>query len=229
MAEKRRRVGIDFKNLFLHGVESECEDLQQFIETMQSAIARKQKDFDSFVSRKAKGLSDEARDEVYDWYSDEAGQVYSTFPQLLWNAVFTSLFGYFEQEMNSYCRRIRSFAKSKNIPLVAIPTGQDQLVPGQKCLQSCGIRLPLKSREWKKFQIYVPIRNLIVHNHALLRPNDDNADQVRAFIAKENSITISRFGHVVLNKEFCEEALNVIRKILTRTLTAIPGKLLRRA
>jgi hypothetical protein len=224
MVKKLKYHEVNFKHIYQELVRIECDEVEQFIKTMQSALNREYLTFEEFVKEQLATVPEHRRDEVGEWYAEDADGLRNRYPRILWQVVFVSEYSLFEQQMNGLCRRIRNIARSKGIAAATVQASTDTQLPGEKCLRSFGIRLARTSKEWKRFQSLVGVRNLIVHNRGHLRKDDESA-RVRAFVRRAKHITIDHHNKLVLSMEFCVKVVELMRRLLAKTVTAIPKKL----
>jgi hypothetical protein len=222
---KKRRCGVNFKYLFKHGVEIECDDLLSFIHTMDSGLKGELKNFESFMDRLTKGMDENRKSETYEQYADDAFGLMDRYPIILWQSVFISLYAFFEQEMNDICRRVRRIANTKHIAKTRVRISMDVALPGHKCLAEFRVRLAAKSPEWKKFEGYVGVRNLIVHNRGHLRANDAESERVKTFARYNKHISIDHHKRIILERQFCVAMVEIMRVLLHKTIAAIPKKI----
>jgi len=225
ITRKRKYAGVDFKYIFTHGIEIECDDLLSFVQTMAGGLQSEMREFESFLDRVTEGLDETRKNEAIEHYADDAFGVMDRYPRILWQSVFISLYSFFEQEMNGICRRVRREADKKGIPKTKVPKQTGVTLPAQKCLLEFKIRLAMKSAEWKRMTAYVGVRNLIVHNRGQLRKNDDESERVKQFVRYAKYLTLDHSNTLVLEREFCVAMIETMRAVLIKTIAAIPNKL----
>lgn len=219
-----RRYVTAIKPIYRTLIGFECERLEQFIDEMRLALRSKYTSFEKFAMQQIEDAPEERRDEIAEWYAEDAHNLAEEYPRLLWQGVFISLYALFEQQMNQICHRIRAIAKQRKKSLrSAAPIGN--VIPGEACLRKCGVRLSRSSTEWKQFSRLVAIRNIIAHNHGKLR-NGEDSKHVRRHVRRMQNISIDDHGQLILSGEFCLEVAKLIRAILFKTIEKIPEKLL---
>lgn len=224
MSGKGRRLGINRKRLYEQLVDMRWSQLEQYVDTMASALAREQKQFDNFIERQLQTLPDERHHEISEWYAEDFQNLSEEYPRFLWQGVFLTIYTLFEKQMNEFCSRMRRIADKKGLQPKRIPKDDAPQIPAVQCLRRLGLRLPIKSTPWKTMRRLTALRNCIVHNDGHRR-DGDGWELVRLLARGNRSIQIID-GHVLFGKEFCRDALHLMRTVLLKTVSAVPRKLL---
>lgn len=233
MAEKkRRRYTLNRKLLHAKVINTECDMLSAYVETMADGLGHEVDRLAKQLESMTKGYDEESAQRTYDHFAEDIIYLTQDFPSILWQSVFLSLYIFFEEEMNGLCRRIRSIVeKKKGITKTKVPQVPGVVLPAQKCLMEFNVRLATKSAVWKRFEAYLGIRNLIVHNRGTLR-QDPESDRVRKFISRHRHISLNKNGkfdareRIELTKDFCVAFHKDMRTLVVKTAKAIPKKLL---
>ena len=230
MAKKRR--GVSGKSVHRSILNHDCDELEQFIESMHSTMRSGCKRFDAYARRQIEAAAPHRQSEFAQWLAEDAHNLSVRYPRLLWQSVFVSLFSLFDKQMGDFCRRIRHVAQVNGIVRATKHEGRatrddSKGLPGEKCLRRFGVRLATKSREWKKLRSLESVRNVIVHNRGRLRKSDDDRDSkaVRAFARRAKSLKLEDGREIVVTMELCVEMAKLIRLLLNKTLNAIPQQL----
>jgi hypothetical protein len=219
---KRKLYRVNMKHLFQTLFERRWDDRGQFIETMASALARERTNFLEFVDRQLQDMPEERRDELGELYAEDYQNLEEDYPRFLWQGVFLTLYTLFEQQMNELCTRVRRTAKKKGISEKTAPKGNHCSLPGTPGLRKLGVVLPVSSPLWRKMSRLKSARNLIVHNGGLLR-RDASSDDVKMLCRGNQNIQIEG-DQVIIGREFCAEALGVMRNIVLKAVTKVPEK-----
>ena len=162
---------------------------------------------------------DHGRYEYQDYLSEEYFER-EEYKGIFFHAFFASSFALFEHELVRVCEWARRKAKSPFS--VKDFGGRNYMEDVKTYLKKLGVDFPAGSLEWKQATDYRTIRNKIMHEGSALGENDGIVP-----FASENGIlveTSSIDGHkefdLQLTRDFCEKALNDIKKLLIQVNVA---------
>src|SRR4051794_21466732 len=104
---ERRTVRWEWKPFALQMLEHECEDLEDFVHTIDAGLKSQVAKFNRRLAKKTKGMSEEQKTYFIEDYAEDAFGLLERYPRLQWQSVFISLYGFFDLQMNEFCRRLR--------------------------------------------------------------------------------------------------------------------------
>jgi len=83
-----------------------------------------------------------------------------------------------------------------------------------------GVKAAFNMHEWSEIQEYNRLRNCLVHNEGAVKKSR-NETALRAYVKGKSTLSLnSPDDEIILSKEFCEEALNVVGRFLRAIVEA---------
>ena len=220
----KRQYQFDMRAMHRMMVSFECDRLEQFIQDMHLSLISEYKQFEKYAGEQLERMSEEQAQYAMEAYAEDAHNLSVEDPRLLWQGVFISLYGLFEQQMNRLCRTVRVIATQRKIKRHSarkLPNSAI-MIPGEACLRKSGIRISRSSRHWKQFSRLVEIRHTVAHNYGRVRREDK---KLRSTIRRMKNITLE-IDQIVFSNEFCQHTLRLVRSLLLSTINRIPMCLL---
>lgn len=216
---------VNIKWLLKHLIESECDDLENFVHTIKSGLESESDRFSQTIDERLQGLDEQKKAEILDWYADEAFGLLDRYPKILWQSVFISFYAFFEHEMNNICKQLRNRGATK-IPKSGAKSPGPSL-SAEPCLEQFSIDIRGSSKERKRLVAYMGIRNLIVHHRGQLRKKDKESARVRSFVKRQKTVSLNHHEEILISPDFCLEILATVRTHLVGVLEAIADGLMK--
>ncbi|MHA1613443.1 MAG: hypothetical protein ACTSYJ_01285 [Candidatus Thorarchaeota archaeon] len=197
-------------------IEFEIDSLRRYISELSKALNTSTEEFASYVETYANELSEEERDDWYDWNSDKHWDLTEKFPKLLNNSLFVTIYSCMESNVYGLSKR---FEKSTphNIEL------KDLKGKGIKLYQTYlkkvqGVDFPDTSSAWNRIKLFQKVRNFIVHSNGKLdsSKNDDRNAKIVIEYVRDNPdmISLDKYAGIIISEKCNAEFIEVIQSFL---------------
>jgi hypothetical protein len=166
------------------------------------------------VSEKIVGDSEEMPDELrYAYYELES--FFPEFENTLFSSFFVAIYFYLESELTRYCRDLEKRNPEMLLLSDIVGTGVQRSMTYLVKVQRIEFSVE-NSPEWNKILKYGVLRNCIAHNQGRVDEvfNDSRRKELLEFIQRKDSKLMLDGTRCILNKEFCSDALQTIKKFL---------------
>ena len=192
-----------------HKIQTHRELLDVVDQQLEDGLIKLEQEEESLADE----LEDESQQE-YEAYLATRYQERQELRSIFFSSLFVASFALFEHELVRVCERARR--ETGNPITVKDFGGRDYLENAKKYLKKMGMTLPVDTLEWQQAVKYRTIRNKIMHEGGIIGESDD----IREFAkSKEIFVTINlgeglEQRELRLTREFCDEALTNINKVL---------------
>lgn len=195
----------DYLETIVNFLEAEKEKHNQSIEEINQKIASGEIQIED-------GLEQLPPELEYDYYRLSS---ISEFENTLFSSFFVTIYFYLESELTRYCRKLEKDSQEKLSLSDIVGNGVQRAITYLIKVHHINFSLG-NSQEWEKIQNYNTLRNCIVHNQGRLDDSFEKSqrDRLLRFIQKPNSKLQIENSLCILNKEFCLESLDTIKKFL---------------
>ena len=202
------RIGIDF----------DFENLKAHWKFANDNLKSEEQRFEEYTKKAIEGLSEEQKEEFYEFSKNEFFHINDLFPSLQWMSTFLLAYGVFENRLNKICllanRTSCSTSSLHDIKGKGIERAKDYLS------KVCRAKAPYNTPEWQKIKTLSKIRNVLVHASGDL--NLDNKSHKEVFNESKKDKTIQITNHdemlniasIQLTSEFVFRAIETFHSFL---------------
>ncbi len=210
------------RDVFYTLLEFELIHLKEYSETSEEHLIEEKQRFQDSIDEMAEKLSDEDKEDCYDFHSDEYWRLSEISPRIFRNSLLLTTYSLLEHRLMRLClsyQRERKIALSVNdIQGKGIRKYQTYL---KKVLL---IEFPDQGNEWKDMLILNKIRNAIAHNDGILDENR-SANDIYDFVSdNRDHIKITDTNSVQLQVGFIQLALDKVAKFFRVLHDKLPDK-----
>jgi len=201
---------------WLHpAVDIHVDSLEAYAESAKAHLAVKLAEFEATVEAAAKSIDPNYRDEYYEHHSDEYWELTTSFPRLLRQSVFLSLYGWSEHELTSVCKQIQ---KQEELRVSLSDLRGDGIQGAFAYLKKVvGVDFATDDRRWEYTVAYNRLRNAVAHQ------NGGVSDQgQRASIEVLPGVAFDDLHRAELGAEFLPAAFAHFRKLLHDLADRLP-------
>jgi hypothetical protein len=204
---------ISYPNLFKTWIRIRTEHLVRYAEQMQSFVDDARDDYTKSISRRADELGPAFRDEFLEDASDGYHDLNELFPNILRRSFFVYCYSFVESELANavdFCRR--------KIRRGRVGNCGSYLAKHRDYLHSVGIQF--SSVDWPVFDgDYRALRNILTHGGGYLKSKSTIA-KAQAILSRLKNGRVENY-EIILEQEFVDELLTVIKRILADVCTAL--------
>ena len=154
--------------------------LKDFLATLEGLLQKESEDIPKRINTEAEKLTEKEKEDLYDAAANMGWELTKIFQNILRSSFFVACYSYYEHKRNHL----------------------------QNCL-SKEINFPDNDPSQKELKYFKWIRNFIIHNEGRL-DNTDKAQKIRSYITKRSDISVDEENTIILSKEYCMHALNII-------------------
>jgi len=195
------------------------ENLFGLINSSEIMLKQNLTDFKERVDSEASKMSENEKQEYFEYLGDEYWQLSEVFPQVSRRALFAICYSTVEFGLNRLCRAV--YADSLCVSPVPKRTNlnnskkylMDKVKLSQEALQDY----------WDRLDSYRFIRNRVIHHDATLK-DDKHSETTREFISKEPSISIGQFDKIELGDDFCINFAQFVNTFIDQLVSELRKK-----
>lgn len=207
------QLASGFDRLFIFELDA-LEAHRAFVATHFAETTREfQARFDAEMS----ALPEYERDEYRDFWIDEYETTVEILPRVQWNAQLLVAYSTFESILQSLCNIVEKRCK---LPISVNELGGAGIRRAAEYLKKmASVRSPFETPEWQKALLLGELRNKIAHTNGVVEADPKNQGSLYYRAGKIEHLRFTegrKAGEalLVLNAEFVEAALIVLRKVL---------------
>lgn len=206
------------KSLYETWIENDFGYLEQYILTIESLLSGEVESLKDRVEEKAKKLSKEEENELFDFYSDDFWLLSKVFPNKLRLSFFVLCYSLLENRLQALCHNLQIEGKHQ----IALKDLKGKgIFQSQTYLKKViGVNFPHTSSQWRDINVYRLIRNSIVHADGKL--DLGNNKQLKEFVEQKTWIELDEFKKIQLVDTFYQEVIKTIREFFDKLLVVIP-------
>ena len=160
--------------------------------------------FKARVNAMAAEMSEEAREEFYEFMGDEYWQIHERFPNILRRALFLYCYAEIEAYLNRMCH-IAQRQYGLDLPLSKV-TGKGIERAKLYLTKVAGVAFPSDSREWRELTNYNKLRNVLAHSEGRL-PDVEREGHLRDYVDRHPHLELEFDGSIIIQEGFCEEVV----------------------
>lgn len=201
----------------------QLDSFRDYVKTMSTAL---QKEFAGFAERASKELEladDDNIDDARTLAEFEANRLQEEFPALCMGTTFVALITFLEDDLYQICDRQREIYRYKLAVKDITGRGIDQC--STYLAKVCNIVDPTTLPEWPEIKSFQLMRNIFVHRRGRFDdPESDNDKKVKKYLDGKSPQAEEVNGHIVLKEQFCQHAIEVVRKFVDGLFASIKAK-----
>ncbi len=149
-------------------------------------------------------------------------QSFSQLENAIFSSFFVMIYSYVESELTQYCRDLGKHSPKERL-WSDISKRHNTLDRVKEYLSKVQkIDFPSNSPEWRKIQNFTNLRNCIVHNQGRLNGSfrEEQREKLLLYIQEKNSRIKLEDDRCIIDREFCSDALDTIKKFLLSVAAA---------
>ena len=198
----------------------DLENLENYCQIMETSLKNQKKNFEEWLEKEAEKLSEEEKEEFYDFYSDDYWELSNVFPNTLRSSLLVAAYSVLERQLVACCTEL--WNKNQYPVKPNIPQRRIIFEARNYLITHAGISIPDTSPNWSGIVSYNKIRNSIVHNGGKL--NSQRLADLQPFLALNPSITLDQFHGVVLGEDACKNFIKIVRNLFFDEIFKASGK-----
>ncbi|WP_349916544.1 hypothetical protein [Bacillus cereus] len=207
-------------NAYLQLIGVRLKTINRFAETMEQFLKSELGELEKQFEREAEGLSEELKQEFFDYRSDDINEFSLTFPAILRQTVFVKAYFNFEEMLVRLCKTLQ---KNNNIKIGFSDLHGNGIVGAMTYITKVfNVESPFQSQEWDRIKLYNKIRNIIAHQNGRLSVEDQGKlKSEKKEIDKLQYITVNDFGAITLESSFCFQVLEDMESFFKELITEL--------
>lgn len=209
---------MKISNWLVTGIEIDLSHLREYARLIEDLLKDKQKEFNSWVEEKASRLSEEQKEEFYEFYSDDHWELSEVYPNILRESLFVATLSLVEHELISLCRNLYRENKYNLALDEVVGNGIHKAKLYLNKVANVG-----NNTQWNGILIFQKIRNFIVHNRGKL-DDSKNAKEVESYVTSNSLIKLDHFRRMQFSSTFCLEAIEVVDKFFSSLFKELKNK-----
>lgn len=192
--------------------------LTAIVDFLENEQKKYKKNVDDVREKKVDVSDEMLLDEFIDELRGAEYQLESFFPEFentLFSSFFVAIYFYLESELTRHCRDLEKRNPKMLLLSDIVGTGVQRSMTYLIKVQRFEFSLE-KSSEWSKILKYGILRNCIAHNQGRVDDgfSDGKRKELLEFIQRKDSKLTLDGTRCILNKGFCSDALQTIKKFL---------------
>lgn len=209
---------MKISNWLVTGIEIDLSHLREYARLIEDLLKDKQKEFNSWVEEKASRLSEEQKEEFYEFYSDDHWELSEVYPNILRESLFVATLSLVEHELISLCKNLYRENKYNLALDEVVGNGIHKAKLYLNKVANVG-----NNTQWNGILIFQKIRNFIVHNKGKL-DDSKNAKEVESYVTSNSSIKLDHFRRMQFSSTFCLEAIEVVDEFFSSLFKELKNK-----
>lgn len=197
---------MKISNSLFMWIQLKLGQLKEYAKLSEDLLKDKQENFDSWAVEQASKLSEEQKEEFYDFYSDDHWELSEVYPNILRQSLFVACVSLIEHELISLCKHL--YKENKYCLQLDDIVGKG--IYKAKLYLNKVADLG-KNTIWEDILVFQKIRNFIVHNSGKI-DGSKNSQEVQRYISSKSSITLDDFKQMQFSCTFCFEVIEAIEK-----------------
>ena len=206
---------LDLKKLrirfFRTGVRDDIEQFKIHVVGVENYLEKEVKDLVDYHDKRTESLSEEEKNEYYDFYSDDYWQLDEVFPNIQRKSELIGIYTVLEHNLNLLCsiyeRHTNSKVKLSDLKAYGIiDTAKKYLV------KVVGLDFPSNHSSWTEIKNIQRIRNLFVHNDGKLKGSENDKAPIKQYIATSNYLELDQHERIIIKRGFTEYCLEQFRE-----------------
>jgi len=161
------------RDVFLVLVQMDLRHLREYAELGEQHLLDEKDDFQKEVDDAASSISEEDKQDYYDFRSDDYWKLADVFPNILRTSLFVTTYSLFEHRLNRLCQ---DYQRERGLPLSVTDLTGSGIARAQAYIKKVlSIKFPDNLAEWKSMLLFNKMRNAFVHNEGILKSEEGGA------------------------------------------------------
>jgi len=226
MTETNSSKSKKFKDMFIkmaptikNFVVHRFDDMEEFKRFTLAAIIDEKKSISDRFDRDTKDLSEEQKQEYFDWNSEDYFMVEDVFTQISLRSFVVILFSYIEDGMNTLCNVVYSdkarYQKKKGLEKfnVKYTDMQGKGINRAKLYleKVIGCNLHTEKKPWSEIETLRKIRNAIVHEDGNANDSLKNDSNFKHHLI-DGKFKLENHGQIIIDPEYLDYILPQVRE-----------------
>jgi len=204
MTNKINKIDMRFY-LIMSTVNRNLGDIKELLELSESMLGRQCVQLAKRLKKESENSSEQEREFLGGWYADDFIQLQEIFPRIQRYSLFTTVMSSAESDLYRICIAIQNLQQTTK----KFKKPGNNIIKGcieylEKC---CGVDLS-KIIYITEIDMYRRIRNCIVHSEG--KNSDSKPFEVETYCQKKPTLSIDRYGYIVIEENFLQIAMHVI-------------------
>ncbi len=203
----------------------QLSDLRDYAQTIEELIETER---DRLSRNEPEDLTEDNFEDVMISQAEDYLLLRDSFPIILRNSLFITIYTVLEDELMKTCNRLR---ESFNVDLKPSDLKGKGINRSRKYLKKVVvINFPDNTNEWKEIRKFNLLRNTIAHSNGNIIAGETDQEKLNnkelcAYIEKSSIIDISSNFHIQLSKDFILHALDITEAFLIELFQNIAEEL----
>jgi len=220
----KRIKAMDIKKLriqfFRTGVRNDLEEFKYHVSGVENYLSLEVKDLVNRHEQATENLTEDEKNEYYEFYSDDYWQLAEVFPQIQRKSELVGIYTVLEHNLNLLCsiyqRHTDSKVKLSDLKAQGIiDTARKYLV------KVVGLDFPSDHRSWAEIKKIQRIRNLFVHNDGKLKGTDNDKRPIKDYISNSNYLELGQYERIIINSGFTIYCLDQFREFFDELFKSV--------
>lgn len=223
MTTDRAKIKQELLIAHLGSLRYSFEYLREYLENVQSLFNMQQQRLFALMDLQTAGLSQNEKDQFYEWHSEDYWKLKDSFPDIHRNALFIAIYSEFEEMLKSICGAL---ASKKGCDICLYTWRGGILEKAKSCFtKDIGIKWSISPELWDEVTSIRGIRNTIVHNAGWLDDARKDYEKLEMYISSERvSATLHQrdgLHKVQLTDSFISEVLGTLDQLLEELFNSV--------
>lgn len=196
------------------GTDIKINELRDYLETLQKQLKIMTDGYEKQVNDQAKQIEDElARNEFYEWSSEDYWNYKETFPRILFNSFLVSAYSLLESEIYSIARRLGQ--KQEQLFKVDDFGSRNYLNTASSYINKLTNINAQDFTSWPLVEDGRTLRNNIVHSNGVLSRIHEIEVANKYALVKETDISISSgrpIRHLAITFDYNKSFISTLKK-----------------
>ncbi len=208
-------------SLIMSTVNRDLADIKELLELSESMLGHQCAQLAKRLKKESENSSEEEREFLGGWYAGDFIQLQEIFPRIQRYSLFTTVMSSVESDLYRICVEIQNLQQTTK----KFKKPRNNIIKGcieylEKC---CGVDLSKLNIYIKEIDMYRRIRNCIVHSEG--KNSDSKPFEVETFCQQKPTLSIDRYGYIVLQENFLQIAMHVVTNFFQRLIGECKNKL----
>jgi len=212
---KKMRIGF-----FKRGVRDDIDQFRLHINGVESYLEKEVKDLVNYHEERTKDLTQEEKDEYYDFYSDDYWQLSEVFPNIQRKSELIGIYTLLEHHLNSLCSIYEGHSNSQ-VKLSDLRANGIIETAKKYLVKVIGINFPSSGATWQEIKKVQRIRNLFVHNDGQLKGNEGDKLPIKQYISSSPFLELDQYERIIIKKGFSDHCLGLFRTFFDELCTVV--------
>lgn len=219
MDRNKARIDLRF-SLIRNVLNKDIANIKEMLELFECTLRSEYVQLSTNFKKETVHLSDEEGEFLAGWYGADFNKLEEIFPKIQRYSLFTTIMSSVESDLCRLCIEMQHLIK----PEKQFKKPQKNII--KSCItyleESCKINLSKLYTESQEIDMYRRIRNCIVHFEG--KNSDSRPEEIERFCQEKPTLSIDRFGYIVLGENFLQIAMHVITEFFQQLIVECQNK-----